>query len=173
VPSCGDKKGLDPFGQGAEPGCSRDAYSNCPGLHIAGASGGQQPSLTTYFGHALLPASEKCPGSRRVPKGHFLRCGITRPIALPRRARLQKIKRNNLALREAAWLEADRIKTELAAASAAHAARSAELDSRVHLIEMRERELEKTLHDVAALKTEYESKLIAFEAILKGPVRRA
>jgi hypothetical protein len=74
---------------------------------------------------------------------------------------------------EAAWLEADRIKTELAAASAAYAARSAELDSRIHLIEMRERELEKTLHDVAALKTEYESKLIAFEAILKGPVCRA
>jgi hypothetical protein len=41
------------------------------------------------------------------------------------------------------------------------------------LIEMRERELEKTLHDVAALKTEYESKLTAFDAILKGPVRRA
>jgi hypothetical protein len=68
------------------------------------------------------------------------------------------------------WRKADRIKAELEAAHAAHAARSAELDSRAHVIEMRERELAKMLHDVAALKTEYESKLAAIEAIVKGPI---
>jgi DNA repair exonuclease SbcCD ATPase subunit len=74
---------------------------------------------------------------------------------------------------ETAWREAGRIKAELEAASAAHAARSAELDGRAHVIDMRERELKRTLREVAALKTEYESKLAAFEAIVKGPVRRA
>jgi hypothetical protein len=69
---------------------------------------------------------------------------------------------------EAAWREAHRIQAELAAASAAHAARSAELDSRADLIETRERELDKMLQDIAALKTEYESKLAAIEAIVKG-----
>jgi chromosome segregation ATPase len=73
---------------------------------------------------------------------------------------------------ETAWREVDRIKADLEAANAAHAARLAELDSRAHVIEMRERELENTLHDVAALKAEYESKLAAIEAIVKGPVRR-
>ena len=74
---------------------------------------------------------------------------------------------------EALWLEVDTIKAELAAISAAHAARSAELDSHAHLIEMRERELENTLREVAALKAEYESKLAALEAIVKGPARQA
>ncbi len=82
---------------------------------------------------------------------------------------------------EAVWRKADRIKVELEAAHAAHAA---ELDSRAHVNEMqrvrlaereaavtrRERELEKMLHDVAALKTEYKSKLAAIEAIVKGPI---
>jgi hypothetical protein len=59
-----------------------------------------------------------------------------------------------------------------------------EPDSRAHVNEMqrvrlaereavvtrRERELAKMLHDVAALKTEYESKLAAIEAIVKGPI---
>jgi argininosuccinate lyase len=85
---------------------------------------------------------------------------------------------------EAVWREAHRIKAQLEAAHVAQAARSAELDSHVHLIEMqrvrlaereaivtaRERELEKMLDDVAALKTEYESKLTAIEAIVKGPI---
>jgi chromosome segregation ATPase len=78
---------------------------------------------------------------------------------------------------ETAWGEAGRIKAEVEAANAAHAARSAELDSRAHVTEMREavvimreREVEKMLHDVAALKTEYESKLAAIEAIVKGPI---
>ncbi len=85
---------------------------------------------------------------------------------------------------KAVWRKADRIKAELEAAHAAHAARSAELDSRAHVNEMqrvrlaereavvtrRERELAKMLHDVAALKTEYESKLAAIEAIVKGPI---
>jgi hypothetical protein len=74
---------------------------------------------------------------------------------------------------QAAWLEADRIKAELAAISAAHAARSVELDSHAHLLEMRERELENTLREVAVLKAEYESKLAALEAIVKGPARQA
>ena len=39
---------------------------------------------------------------------------------------------------ETAWGEAGRIKAELEAANAAHAARSAELDSRAHVTEMRE-----------------------------------
>jgi hypothetical protein len=73
---------------------------------------------------------------------------------------------------ETAWREVDRIRADLEAANAAHAARLAELDSRAHVIEMREREPENTLHDVAALKIEYESKLAAIEAIVKGPVRR-
>jgi len=38
------------------------------------------------------------------------------------------------------------------------------------VIEMREREIEKTLHDLAALKAKYESKLAAIEAIVKDPV---
>jgi hypothetical protein len=74
---------------------------------------------------------------------------------------------------QAAWHEADRIKAELAAISAAHAARSAELDSHARVIEMRERELETTLNEVAALKSEYQSKLAALEAIVKGPARQA
>ena len=74
---------------------------------------------------------------------------------------------------ETARREAHTIKAELAAASATYAARSAELDSRTHLLEIRERELNKALHDVAALKTEYESKLAAIEAIVKGPVPRS
>jgi hypothetical protein len=71
---------------------------------------------------------------------------------------------------EAAWREADRIKAELEAARATHAARSAELDSRARVTEVREREVEKTLHDLAALKSKYESKLAAIEAIAKDPV---
>jgi len=85
---------------------------------------------------------------------------------------------------EAVWGEANRIKAELEAAYAAYDARSAELDSRAHMAEIqrarlaerdafvtaRERELEKMLHDVAALKTEYESKLAAIEAIMKAPI---
>src|SRR6266508_3628756 len=85
---------------------------------------------------------------------------------------------------EAAWREANRIKVELEAAHTAYDARSAELDSRAHITEMqkvrlaerevfvtaRERELEKMLHEVAALKTEYESKLAAIEAIVKARI---
>jgi hypothetical protein len=68
---------------------------------------------------------------------------------------------------EAAWREAARIKAELEAASAAHAARSTELDSRAHITEMREREVETALQNVAALKSKYESKLGAIEAFVK------
>ncbi len=85
---------------------------------------------------------------------------------------------------DAVWREANRIKAELEAANAAHAARAAELDSRVHVTEtrsvrlaereavvtVREQQLEKMLQDVAALKAEYESKLAAIEAIVKGPI---
>ncbi len=85
------------------------------------------------------------------------------------RALAAEAQRDRVAA-EAAWREADRIEAELEAASAAHAARSAELDSRAHVIETREREIEKTLHDLAALKAKYESKLAAIEAIVKDPV---
>ncbi len=84
------------------------------------------------------------------------------------RALAAEAQRDRVAA-EAAWREADRIEAELEAASAAHAARSAELDSRAHVIETREREIEKTLHDLAALKAKYESKLAAIEAIVKDP----
>jgi hypothetical protein len=92
------------------------------------------------------------------------------------RALATEAQRDRVAA-ETAWSEASKIKAELEAANAAHVARSAELDSRAHVTEMREvvvttreRELEKMLHDVAALKAEYESKLAAIEAIVKGPV---
>ncbi len=92
------------------------------------------------------------------------------------RALATEAQRDRIAA-ETAWSEASKIKAELEAANAAHVARSAELDSRAHVTEMREvvvttreRELEKMLHDVAALKAEYESKLAAIEAIVKGPV---
>jgi hypothetical protein len=82
------------------------------------------------------------------------------------RALVAEAQREHVAA-EAAWREAARIKAELEAASAAHAARSTELDSRAHITEMRERELETALQNVAALKSKYESKLAAIGAFVK------
>jgi hypothetical protein len=72
------------------------------------------------------------------------------------RALAAEAQRDRIAA-ETAWREAARIKGELEAANAAYAARSAELESRAHITEMREREAEKTLQDVVALKSKYES----------------
>jgi predicted RNase H-like nuclease (RuvC/YqgF family) len=82
------------------------------------------------------------------------------------RALVAEAQRERIAA-EAAWREAARINAELEAASAAHAARFAELDSRAHTTELREREVEKALENVAALKSKYETKLAAIEALVK------
>jgi hypothetical protein len=47
---------------------------------------------------------------------------------------------------------------------------SVRLAEREAVVTVREQQLEKMLQDVAALKAEYESKLAAIEAIVKGPI---